>query len=51
MTQRIGAKSEEILAAVDVLGELELQFAKARFAEDYNCVAVTLSGEQPDSRW
>ncbi len=23
--------------------ELELQFAKARFAEDYNCVAVTLS--------
>ena len=49
MTSRIGAKSEEILAAVDVLGELELQFAKARFAEDYNCVAVTLSGEQLDS--
>jgi len=46
MTQRIGAKSEEILAAVDVLGELELQFAKARFAEDYNCVAVTLSTTQ-----
>ena len=44
MTQRIGAKSEEILAAVEALGELELQFAKARFAEDYNCVAVTLSG-------
>ncbi len=30
MTQRIGAKSDEILAAVDVLGELELQFAKAQ---------------------
>jgi DNA mismatch repair protein MutS2 len=45
MTQRIGARAEEILAAVDVLGELELQFAKARFAEDYNCVAVQLSGE------
>ncbi len=45
MTQRIGAKSAEILAAVDVLAELELQFAKARFAEDYNCVAVALSGE------
>jgi DNA mismatch repair protein MutS2 len=43
MTQRIGAKSEEILAAVEVLGELELQFAKAWFAEDYNCVGVTLS--------
>jgi DNA mismatch repair protein MutS2 len=42
MTQRIGAQAEEILAAVDVLAELELQFAKAKFAEDYNCVAVTL---------
>ena len=40
MTQRIGEQAEEILAAVDVLAELELQFAKARFAEDYNCVAV-----------
>ncbi len=46
MTQRIGAKSEEILAAVGALAELELQFAKAKFAEDYNCVAVTLSGKQ-----
>ena len=49
MTQRIGAQSEEILAAVNVLGELELQFAKARFAEEYNCVAVTLS-DHHDSR-
>jgi len=49
MTQRIGTKSEEIQAAVNVLGELELQFAKARLAEDYNCVAVQLSGEQDDS--
>jgi DNA mismatch repair protein MutS2 len=44
MTQLIGAKSEEILAAVEVLGELELQFAKAKFAEDYQCVAVQFSG-------
>ena len=44
MTARIGAQAEEILAAVDVLAELELQFAKARFAEEYNCVAVGLSG-------
>jgi DNA mismatch repair protein MutS2 len=49
MTQRIGARAEEILAAVDALGELELQFAKARFAEDYNCVVVQLSGDQQDS--
>jgi len=45
MTQRIGSESEEILVAVSVLGELELQFAKARFAEDYNCVAVALCGD------
>ncbi len=46
MTQRIGAQSEPILAAVDTLAELELQFAKARFAEDYNCVEVRLSAQQ-----
>jgi DNA mismatch repair protein MutS2 len=44
MTQRIGAHAEQILEVVDVLAELELQFAKARFAEDYNCVAVVLCG-------
>lgn len=38
MTRRIGDNSELILQAVGVLGELELQFAKARFAEDYGCV-------------
>jgi DNA mismatch repair protein MutS2 len=45
MTQRIGTHAAQILAAVDVLAELELQFAKARFAEDYNCVAVKLTNE------
>src|ERR1035437_3959608 len=49
MTQRIGAQAEAILAAVEVLAELELQFAKARFAEDYNCVRVALSGDSQDS--
>src|SRR6202453_3133167 len=48
MTRRIGENAMPILAAVDVLSELELEFAKARFAEDYNCVAVTFSA--PDSR-
>lgn len=43
MTERIGARSEEIRAAVEALAELELQFAKARFAEDYNCVEVKLA--------
>ena len=49
LTRRIGAQAAEILAAVDVLGELELQFAKARFAEEYNCVAVTLTQSSDDS--
>jgi DNA mismatch repair protein MutS2 len=44
MTRRIGEHSESIQAAEETLCELELQFAKARFAEDYNCVEVTLSG-------
>src|SRR5437660_1435790 len=48
MTQKIGAQAEPILAAVEVLSELELQFAKARFAEDYNCVEVKLSGRQQE---
>jgi DNA mismatch repair protein MutS2 len=40
MTRRIGECAEAILTAVEVLSELELQFAKARFAEDYNCVSA-----------
>jgi DNA mismatch repair protein MutS2 len=45
MTRQIGENAGAILAAAEILAELELQFAKARFAEDYNCVAVTLSVE------
>jgi DNA mismatch repair protein MutS2 len=41
MTQRIASDADKISAAVEVLAELELQFAKARLADDYNCVAVT----------
>src|SRR6202043_2381721 len=43
MPRQIGENADAILAAADILAELELQFAKARFAEDYNCVAVTLT--------
>ncbi len=45
MTRQIGEDADAILAAADTLAELELQFAKSRFAEDYNCVAVSLCGE------
>src|ERR1035438_2869148 len=48
MTRRIGEQAEAILASAEVLTELELQFAKARFAEDYNCVSVKLSGTQQE---
>ena len=43
MTSLIGEQAQPILASAEVLAELELQFAKARFAEDFNCVAVQLS--------
>ena len=43
MSQRIGTHAQEISAALDVLAELEVQFAKARFAEDYNCVEAKLN--------
>ena len=58
MTRRIGEHADGILLAVETLADLELQFAKARFAEDYSCVAVlvgvddNLSQQEPggDSR-
>ena len=42
MTRRIGENAEPILASAAALGELELQFAKARFAEQYQCTRVKL---------
>jgi DNA mismatch repair protein MutS2 len=45
MTRQIGENAAAIVAAADILAEVELQFAKARFAEDYNCVAVALCSD------
>ncbi|HVP63318.1 MAG TPA: endonuclease MutS2 [candidate division Zixibacteria bacterium] len=45
MTSRIGERSAAIAVAVDILGELELQMAKARYAEDYGCTAVKFLAE------
>src|SRR5437868_957020 len=56
MTRRIGESAEAIRSAADALAELELQFVKARFAEDYFCVPVTLNpagapdGQTPEPR-
>lgn len=49
MTARFGQYAEAILVAVDVLRELELQFAKARFAEQYSCTRVKLLGVTPEA--
>ncbi len=46
MTRRIGEQAEAILISAEALSELELQFAKARFAQDYNCVSVQLSRDK-----
>jgi DNA mismatch repair protein MutS2 len=45
MTRRIGQSAAPILAVAETLAELELQFAKARFAEEYNCVPVVFPSE------
>jgi DNA mismatch repair protein MutS2 len=45
MTRRIGDEADAILTALAVLAELELQFAKARFGDDYNCVAAEFVAE------
>lgn len=44
MTARIGEQSPAISTAVETLAELELQFAKARFAEAYDCAPVRFFG-------
>src|SRR5215472_8419775 len=43
MTVRIGEQAQAIAQAVEVMAEVELQFAKARFADDYDCVRPELT--------
>ena len=50
MTGRIGESSEAILAASGILAELEFQFVKARFSEDYNCVPVSFATGESQSK-
>ncbi|HVH88431.1 MAG TPA: endonuclease MutS2 [Terriglobales bacterium] len=42
MTSRIGEQADALEQAIDVLAEIELQFAKARFARDYDCVRPSI---------
>jgi DNA mismatch repair protein MutS2 len=46
MTRRIAENAGAIHAAVGALAEIELQFAKARWAEDYDAVSVSFLSER-----
>jgi DNA mismatch repair protein MutS2 len=50
MTRRIGERAGETAAALEILAELELQFAKARFADEYDCVAPEFGSDENSSR-
>jgi DNA mismatch repair protein MutS2 len=43
MTARIGEQAEAVAAATVAMAEIELQFGKARFAQDYDCVRPELT--------
>jgi DNA mismatch repair protein MutS2 len=43
MTARIGEQADAIVVATDVMAEVELQFGKARFGLDYDCVRPELT--------
>ena len=48
MTSKIGERATEISGALELLSELELQFAKAKIAEDYNWVAPVFHNLQTE---
>ncbi len=43
MTAHLGEQADAIAAAIDVMAEVELQYGKARFALDYDCVRPELT--------
>src|SRR5215467_14221114 len=50
MTERLGEHSEAIATATNVMAEVELQFGKARFAVDYDCVRPELTEDFTELR-
>ena len=48
MSRRIGEQSDNLLLALETMAALELQFAKAKFANEYECVAVKFLSETKD---
>ena len=47
MTEAVAGESERIVRTVQLLGYLDLTFAKARYAIDQGCVQPTMRGIQP----
>ena len=47
LTEEIAGESERIVRTVQLLGYLDLTFAKARYAIDHNCVQPKMVGIQP----
>ena len=45
MSRRIGEQSDNLLLALETMAALELQFAKAKFANEYECVTVKFLAE------
>src|SRR5499427_9198352 len=45
MTVRIGEQADAIAAAADAMAQVELQFAKARFGLDYDCVRPEITDD------
>jgi DNA mismatch repair protein MutS2 len=43
MTERLGEHADAIIQATDAMAEIEMQFGKARFAIDYECVRPELT--------
>ncbi len=50
MTGRIGEVADALAHASSVLAKIELQFAKARFARDYQCVRPKFAGDANSAR-
>jgi DNA mismatch repair protein MutS2 len=48
MSRRIGEQSQNLLLALETMAALELQFAKARFANEYDCVPVKFLEHRAD---
>lgn len=50
MTEKIAEQADAMAAATDVMAEVELQFGKARFGLDYDCVRPELTEDYVEVR-